>query len=132
MGNAAPARSTRGAYNVRATLMAEATLSPAAAPATVAKARFCRAMLMAWSLLAAGAALPQEMSSVPPARTESLELPGLTAGCHVCEWRPKLHQMPAAAQCGTDAEGLAHAGLYECGFSPECSRECHFVGCAER
>lgn len=67
--------------------------------------------------------LPQSM------RSESLELPGLTAGCHVCEWRPKLNQMPAANQCGTEDSGAARVGLFECGFSQDCQRECHFLRC---
>ena len=25
-------------------------------------------------------------------RQETLELPGVSAGCHICEWRPKLNQ----------------------------------------
>lgn len=71
----------------------------------------------------------QEMSKVPSARSESLELPGLTAGCHICEWRPKLNQMPAAEECGADAAGAARVGLFECGFSQDCQRECHFLQC---
>lgn len=71
-----------------------------------------------------------EQSTVPlPSRTESLELPGLTAGCHVCEWRPKLNQMPAANQCGTDDAGLARVGTFECGFAEDCQRTCHFLRC---
>lgn len=62
-------------------------------------------------------------------RGESLELPGLTAGCHICEWRPKLNQMPASEQCGTDDAGSALIGLFECGFSQDCQRECHFLRC---
>src|SRR5262245_37440394 len=62
-------------------------------------------------------------------RNESLELPGLTAGCHVCEWRPKPNLMPAAEQCGTDDAGAARVGMFECGFSQDCQRECHFVSC---
>jgi hypothetical protein len=64
-----------------------------------------------------------------PSRGESLELPGLTAGCHVCEWRPKLNQMPAADQCGEDEAGKGKVGLFECGFSQDCQRECHFLRC---
>ena len=67
--------------------------------------------------------LPQTM------RSESLELPGLTAGCHVCEWRPKVSQMPALDQCGTDVSGVARVGLFECGFAQNCQRECHFLRC---
>ena len=71
----------------------------------------------------------QELSRVPLSRSESLELPGLTAGCHICEWRPKFNQMPAADECGTDASGSARVGLFECGFSEDCQRECHFLRC---
>jgi hypothetical protein len=71
----------------------------------------------------------QEISKIPPPRNESLELPGLTAGCHICEWRPKLNQMPAAAQCGSDTSGASKVGLFECGFSEDCQRECHFLRC---
>ncbi len=67
--------------------------------------------------------LPQTM------RSESLELPGLTAGCHVCEWRPKLNQMPASDQCGIEDSGAVRVGLFECGFSQDCQRECHFLRC---
>lgn len=102
------------------------------APAKPAKAHFCRVVVMAWLLLAASPGPAQEMSRIPATRSESLELPGLTAGCHVCEWRPKLHQMAAVEQCGTDAQGQARSGMYECGYSPECQRECHFLRCAER
>ena len=68
-----------------------------------------------------------EMSKVP--RSDSLELPGLTAGCHICEWRPKLNQMPASAQCGADESGVAKVGSFECGFAQDCRRECHFLHC---
>jgi len=71
----------------------------------------------------------EEMSRVPVARAESLELPGLTAGCHICEWRPKLNQMPALQECGADASGGARIGVFECGFSQDCQRECHFLRC---
>ena len=64
-------------------------------------------------------------------RQESLEIPGLTAGCHVCEWRPKLNQKPAPEQCGTDDAGKPLVGLFECGFSEDCERVCHFLGCGE-
>ena len=64
-------------------------------------------------------------------RQESLELPGLTAGCHVCEWRPKLNEKPAPDQCGVDSAGDPLLGLYECGFSEDCERVCNFLGCAE-
>ena len=80
-------------------------------------------------LLAAGPVAAAELSRVPVPRSESLELPGLTAGCHVCEWRPKFNQMPAADECGTDASGIAKVGLFECGFSEDCRRECHFLRC---
>ena len=66
---------------------------------------------------------------IESARVESLEIPGLTAGCHVCEWRPKLNQLPAADQCGEDEAGKAKVGLFECGFSQDCQRECHFLRC---
>ena len=75
-------------------------------------------------------AITAEQSELPLlTRTESLELPGLTAGCHVCEWRPKPNRMPAADQCGTDDAGVARVGQFECGFSQDCKRECHFVQC---
>jgi hypothetical protein len=64
-------------------------------------------------------------------RQESLELPGLTAGCHVCEWRPKLNQKPSPEQCGLDGSGKPLLGLYECGFSEDCERVCNFLGCGE-
>ena len=77
-----------------------------------------------------GVAPAAEQSTVPlQARTDSLELPGLTAGCHVCEWRPKPNQMPAAEQCGTDDAGVARIGMFECGFAQDCQRECHFLRC---
>jgi hypothetical protein len=63
-------------------------------------------------------------------RQESLELPGLTA-CHQCEWRPKPHQMAAQEQCGMTPDGLPKGGVFECGFSPDCERVCHFVRCAD-
>jgi hypothetical protein len=68
-------------------------------------------------------------SSPQYSRSDSLELPGLTAGCHICEWRPKLNQKPAAEQCGTDDSGVAKVGLFECGFSQDCERLCHFLRC---
>ncbi len=64
-------------------------------------------------------------------RSDSLEIPGLTAGCHVCEWRPKANQRPAAQECGIDDAGQARIGLFECGFSPDCERICNFVRCAD-
>jgi hypothetical protein len=60
-------------------------------------------------------------------RSDSLELPGLTA-CHQCEWRPKPHQM-AAEQCGSDTEGKPRLAEFECGFSEDCQRVCNFVRC---
>jgi len=77
----------------------------------------------------AGPVAAEELSRVPVPRSESLELPGLTAGCHVCEWRPKFNQMPAADECGTDESGAAKVGLFECGFSEDCQRQCHFLRC---
>ena len=77
----------------------------------------------------AGPVVGEELSRVPVPRSESLELPGLTAGCHICEWRPKFNQMPAADECGTDASGAAKVGLFECGFSEDCQRQCHFLRC---
>lgn len=62
-------------------------------------------------------------------RIDTLELPGLTAGCHICEWRPKLNQMPAGEQCGAYDSGVANVGLFECGFSQDCQRQCHFLRC---
>jgi hypothetical protein len=86
----------------------------------------CVLMLLA---AVAGPLAAEELSRVPVQRGESLELPGLTAGCHVCEWRPKFSQMPSADECGTDASGAAKVGLFECGFSENCQRECHFLRC---
>jgi hypothetical protein len=63
-------------------------------------------------------------------RQESLELPGLTA-CHQCEWRPHLHEMGAADQCGVNANGAPKTAQFECGFSPDCDRVCTFVRCAD-
>ncbi len=77
----------------------------------------------------AGPVTAEEMSKVPVPRSESLELPGLTAGCHICEWRPKLNQMPASEECGADQSGAAKVGLFECGFSQDCQRQCHFLRC---
>ncbi len=64
-------------------------------------------------------------------RQESLEIPGLTAGCHVCEWRPKLNQKPAAEQCGLNDAGDPIIGLFECGFSQDCERVCNLLSCGE-
>jgi hypothetical protein len=81
------------------------------------------------SLPAFTVATAEDGAASTPPRSDSLELPGLTAGCHVCEWRPKLNQMPAVDQCGEDASGKAKVGLFECGFSQDCQRECHFLRC---
>lgn len=77
--------------------------------------------------LAVGAA--DDEASSQYSRTDSLELPGLTAGCHICEWRPKLNQKTAAEQCGTDDSGAARVGLFECGYSQDCERQCQFLRC---
>ena len=88
------------------------------------------AVLLAGALAACAAAFAAEESRLPQTmRSESLELPGLNAGCHVCEWRPKLNQMPASDQCGTEDSGAAKVGLFECGFAQDCQRECHFLRC---
>jgi hypothetical protein len=88
--------------------------------------------LLLLGLALAGPVVAADGESVSrPARTDSLELPGLTAGCHVCEWRPKLNQRPAAEECGVDDAGQARAGVFECGFSQDCQRVCNFVSCAE-
>ncbi len=76
-------------------------------------------------------AFSAESQESRPARSESLELPGLTAGCHVCEWRPKLNQRPAAQQCGSDETGNPKVGLFECGFSEDCQRVCNFLRCGD-
>jgi hypothetical protein len=79
------------------------------------------------------AAQTEEKSSVEQfVRQDSLEIPGLTAGCHVCEWRPKLNQKPAAEQCGVDAEGKPLLGLFECGYSEDCERVCNFLACGDK
>ena len=89
------------------------------------------ACTMALLIAAAGPAVAAEegISRIPVPRSESLELPGLTAGCHICEWRPKLNQMPASEECGADESGTVRLGLFECGFSQDCRRECHFLRC---
>ena len=69
--------------------------------------RVCTAYFL---LLFAIAATAEESSRVPGPRNESLELPGLTAACHVCEWRPKLNQMPALDECGTSTSSEARGG----------------------
>ncbi len=90
-------------------------------------------LILAAVIVAAVFTLPayaaDDDSSPPYSRSDSLELPGLTAGCHICEWRPKLNQKPAAEQCGTDDFGSAKVGLFECGFSQDCERQCHFLRC---
>jgi hypothetical protein len=89
--------------------------------------RFCIAVCLALAALALPAA--DDESAPRASRIDTLELPGLTAGCHICEWRPKLNQKPAAEQCGIDDSGAAKVGLFECGFSPDCERQCHFLRC---
>ncbi len=88
--------------------------------------RVCAAYVL---LIFAITATAEESSRVPGPRSESLELPGLTAGCHVCEWRPKFNQMPAFNECGTSASGDVSVGLFECGFAADCKRECRFIRC---
>ena len=73
----------------------------------------------------------EEHAGVGYKRQESLELPGLTAGCHICEWRPKLNEKPAPEQCGVDTEGNPLVGLFECGFAEDCERVCKFLACEE-
>lgn len=84
-------------------------------------------LLLLWIAMPAFAADAENVPSFT--RNDTLEIPGLTAGCHICEWRPKLNHMPAAEQCGSDAAGSPLAGLFECGFAPDCQRECHFIRC---
>lgn len=91
--------------------------------------QFLAACMMTLLAAAAGPVAAEQISKVPVSRSESLELPGLTAGCHICEWRPKLNQMPASEECGADESGAAKVGLFECGFSQDCRRECHFLRC---
>ena len=76
-------------------------------------------------------AAAQEDFEIEYVRQESLEIPGLTAGCHVCEWRPKLNQKPAAEQCGLNDAGEPIVGLFECGFSQDCERVCNLLSCGE-
>src|SRR5690349_3215743 len=70
------------------------------------------------------AQVSQTKNPVLPVRSESLEIPGLTA-CHQCEWRPKPHQMAAQDKCGLTADGKAALAEFECGFSQECDRVCN-------
>lgn len=76
-------------------------------------------------------AAAEEDFEIEYVRQESLEIPGLTAGCHVCEWRPKLNQKPAAEQCGLNDAGEPIIGLFECGFSQDCERVCNLLSCGE-
>jgi len=85
--------------------------------------------MMAAAIFARAGGAADDESSPQYSRIDSLELPGLTAGCHVCEWRPKLNHKAAAEQCGTDDSGVAKIGLFECGFSQDCQRQCQFVRC---
>lgn len=80
-------------------------------------------------LLPASGVTADEPEQRPYVRTDSLELPGLTAGCHICEWRPRLNQRPAEDQCGRDEAGNVQVGLFECGFSEDCRRVCNFIRC---
>ena len=88
-------------------------------------------LYMALSALAITAFADEGDVSNTYQRQETLELPGINAGCHVCEWRPKLNQKPAPEQCGVDSAGKPLVGLFECGFSEDCERVCHFLGCEE-
>jgi hypothetical protein len=89
---------------------------------------FAALCLLAWTIGVGSTALADEEQMSRP-RNDTLELPGLTAGCHVCEWRPKLHQKAAAEECGANDQGQAKVGVFECGFSEDCQRVCHFVRC---
>ncbi len=94
----------------------------------------CVALILAGSIaLAASGAVADETlpKKVLPQRSESLELPGLNAGCHICEWRPSPNQMAAPEQCGTNDNGKGNVGLFECGFAEDCQRECHFIRCGK-
>jgi hypothetical protein len=91
--------------------------------------QFLTACMVVLLVAATSPAIAEEMSRIPVSRSESLELPGLTAGCHICEWRPKLNQMPAGEECGVDKSGAARVGLFECGFAQDCQRECLFLRC---
>lgn len=77
---------------------------------------------------AAQSSQAQTAAPLVTTRSESLEIPGLTA-CHQCEWRPKPNERPAAEQCGTGADGKAFIAEFECGFSQDCERVCNFVRC---
>ncbi len=74
-------------------------------------------------------AAAEDTVSPQSSRIDTLELPGVNAGCHICEWRPRLNQKPAPEQCGTDDSGAAKVGLFECGYSQDCERLCHFLRC---
>jgi hypothetical protein len=91
--------------------------------------RLIFAVIIATAVFTLPAGAAGDESSPQYSRSDSLELPGLTAGCHICEWRPKLNQKPAAEQCGTDDSGAANIGLFECGFSQDCERQCNFLRC---
>jgi len=91
--------------------------------------RFCIAAFFALAPLTSPVAASDDESMPQVSRVDTLELPGLTAGCHICEWRPKLNQKPAAEQCGIDDSGAAKVGLFECGYSQDCERQCHFLRC---
>jgi len=102
------------------------------------------AALAALSISFASAALGQDREPLPlpvtkPAqasqknapvvvRSESLELPGLTA-CHQCEWRPRPNQLAAPERRGSSPDGKPLPAEFECGFSQECERVCNFVRC---
>ncbi len=86
-------------------------------------------LITACAAAAAGALAADQEQMSRPLRNESLEIPGLTAGCHICEWRPKLNQKPAAEECGTDGAGHARLGVFECGFAEDCQRVCNFLRC---
>ena len=89
--------------------------------------RFYITVYFALASLAAPASAANDEATPQFSRIDTLELPGLTAGCHICEWRPKLNQKPATEQCGTDDSGAAKVGLFECGYSEDCERQCHFL-----
>jgi hypothetical protein len=79
-------------------------------------------------LLSAGKQAQASQKPLLPVRSESLELPGLTA-CHQCEWRPKPHERAAPEQCGMSPDGKPILAEFECGFSQDCDRVCNFVRC---